>query len=384
MYVRDFSTYYDFPTGHNRTDEIVVGYWEDALAGGPAANPPNHTWAEGELLPEHLVGVPLASLSASQRSTYKVVRAVSEVECRGFFDCLNCFDNAIVSQGPCHWTLGLTTSGNVGNGELCGFLAYLHHADSAAFSKAFEFFGASIEDDWVHSSGAANGRPLFASGIRTYGSWVTRQQEDSSFQLVPRNTGEAHYYKGWHWVYRFAMAGRTIAGYRRRMWHLARVRIRDILDAPWGTGVTDVGHGTDAARPAKIGDVFTSEKAVAIIFRWHIKYPSNMLQSGRAAALLRNAYTRGKTTATTLNWNTDPATWTNAHETALIQGLRAGVTATGESGLQQTVNNVVNFPTWAGGANPHGYTLAATIGGLSETRNSFDFDRSDLPPAPYT
>ena len=48
-----------------------------------------------------------ARLAARKRlSTYKVVRAVAEVEAIGFFDGINGYDNAFLSMGPCHWTMG--------------------------------------------------------------------------------------------------------------------------------------------------------------------------------------------------------------------------------------------------------------------------------------
>src|SRR4051812_3091303 len=66
---------------------------------GPLSEPPRLTWPDSEILPDALVGVSLNALLPAQRSTYKVVRAVSEVECIGFFDCLNAYDNAFVSGG---------------------------------------------------------------------------------------------------------------------------------------------------------------------------------------------------------------------------------------------------------------------------------------------
>ena len=57
---------------------------------------------------------------------------------------------------------------------------------------------------------------------------------------------EGNYFKTWHWFYRFVMAGRTVAGYRQRMWHMARIRLRDIMQTPWSAaaGVPAVPAGT--------------------------------------------------------------------------------------------------------------------------------------------
>ena len=160
-----------------------------------------------------LVGTDLRSLSARQLSTYKVIRAVAEVECLGFFDSLNAYDNAIVSLGPCHWTAGIVArNGTVDEGELCAFLSYLKHADSVAYHQAFGFFGVGIADAWVNSAGVANGSNLWQSSSRKYTSWLTQQQDDGSYRPVPALEADANYFKNWHWFYRLSMAGRTIFG----------------------------------------------------------------------------------------------------------------------------------------------------------------------------
>src|SRR5690606_7699073 len=43
-------------------------------------------WQDAEVLPETLVGAAWSALGAAERSTFKVVRAVAEVECYAFFD----------------------------------------------------------------------------------------------------------------------------------------------------------------------------------------------------------------------------------------------------------------------------------------------------------
>jgi Putative peptidoglycan binding domain len=378
MYARDFSNYYSFSPGRSPSDLIVVGDHVNYLSwDGPRSNPPAHTWSDAELLPENLLGVELSSLSASERSTYKVVRAVSEVECLGFFDSLNAYDNAFVSLGPCHWTLGIVGA-HVEEGELCGYLAYLRHADPVAFHKAFEFFGARVDESWV-DAGMPNGRNLFRDASRKYAGWVAFQREDGSFARIPLAEADGNYFKTWHWFYRFAMAGRTVEGFRRRMWHMARVRVRDIRATPWGAGVTPVPDGHGGTRPTTIGDVYTSERAIAMILRWHIRFPASIVNQGHAGGPIRAAFARAAIAASA----GDPTAWTDAHETSLIQGIREEVAATGPSGFIDSMNAVSAWPRWAAGSNPRGYRLDPTIGNLSVTRNCFQFDERDLPPAPY-
>ncbi|HEY0734623.1 MAG TPA: peptidoglycan-binding protein, partial [Herpetosiphonaceae bacterium] len=217
MFARDFSSAYTFPATQNANDWIVVGdFQRHQRWSGPRSVPPTHTWPEAEMLPEALVGQPLNALSPAQLATYKVVRAAAEVECLGFFDSVNAYDNAFVSLGPCHWTLGIVDR-RMGEGELCGYLAYLRHADPAAFEQAIERFGVRIDKNWVATRGPTAGQPsgsdLF-SGQRKYAGWVALQQEDDSFARMALTEAEGNYFKTWHWFYRFEMAGRTIEGFR--------------------------------------------------------------------------------------------------------------------------------------------------------------------------
>ena len=331
------------------------------------------------MLPEYLVGRNLAQLSPAQRSTYKVIRAVSEVECLGFFDCINAYDNAFVSLGPCHWTLGIVGRRSIEEGELCGYLSYLRYVDPATFAHVFENFGCRIDEDWVNSSGTPNGSNLFRRGSRKYAGWVALQQENGSYARMPLTERDGNYFKTWHWFYRFVMAGRTVKGFRRRMWDMARIRLRDILATPWGRGIPNVPDGAGGTRPPTIGDVYTSERAIALILRWHIRYPAHIVNRGSAGRRLRNAWRRAQISNTG-----NPSTWGDAEETALIDGIRAEAAATGNGRFIQSIQSVDHWPSWAAsGSNPRNYTLNPAVGNLSVGRNSFQFDESWLPPPPY-
>jgi hypothetical protein len=176
MFVRDFSGYYPLPAGVNANDMIVIGDFQVLPANqtfsGPRSEPPRHTLTQAEILRANLTGQ--ANLNGAPASTFRVVRACSEVECIGFFDSVNCFDNAFVSTGPCHWTLGISGTGAPGpnrpvsEGELCGYLSFLRNADLAAFEGVFQFFGASIEENWVNAQGAASGSVLFSATQRKF------------------------------------------------------------------------------------------------------------------------------------------------------------------------------------------------------------------------
>jgi hypothetical protein len=376
MYVRDFSGYWDHPDGRNPDELIVLGDWVSFLDwSGPRSVPPNHSWTpEGELLPLALVGREHANLRTEELSTFKVVRAVSEVECLGFFDSVNSYDNAFVSQGPCHWTLGIADSnGGVAAGEMCGFLAYLEAKAPDAFLKAFGFTGARIQDSWGSDGGA-----LFKDTQRKYSSWVSLQNESGGFTRVPRDERDGDYFKSWHWFYRFMMAGRTVESYRRAMWDMARVRLRDLTTTPWGTsGAPSVG-----GRPAQIGDVFTSERATGILLRWHIRFPADVITGGKAGSRMRSALSAAKAKRSDLNWQKDPSGWTDTHERTLLDALRDEVAARNNRNLSETIAQVDDWPTWTAANNRRRYQLSPSIKPLRDDRGSFRFDPSGLPPAP--
>lgn len=369
MYVRDFSGYY----GPDPGDLVVLGDWVTYQTwNGPRSVPPNTTRAEGEITPERLIGAPLARLTPAQRSTFKVIRAVLEVECYGFFDSVNAYDNAFVSLGPCHWTLGIVGEDEVANGELAGFLAYLRQYAPPAAERALEFFGVRADRDW--GTGAqATGRALFDRSSRKYLGWVSVQREDGGYARLTQTEAEGDYFKTWHWFYRWVMAGRTVPGFQRSMWPMARIRLRDIRSTPLGVGPTN----------ATIGSVFSSERAMALLLRWHIRLPGFVIHRGRATTRIRDAFTRAAAAAPRLNWGAPASAWTHAHEAALLRGLRAEIAEVTIGDLTRTIPQVERWPAWAGGNNPRGYMLDRGIGTLSEARNSLIFDSAGLPTAPY-
>lgn len=379
----------------NNHHYIVIGDYQTYLSwDGPRSVPPRHTWHEGELLPEGLVGEELAQFTQDQRSTYKVVRAVSEVECLGFFDSVNSYDNTFASLGPCHWTLGiLNTGAPMDEGELCGYFAFLRHADPFAFNAAIKQFGARVDENWVNNAGIANGSRLFINGQRKYVGWMALQNESGNFIRIPENEVEGDYFRSWHWFYRYVMAGRTIQGYRQRMWDMARIRLRDLRGVPFPAGVVpNVPVGGGGTRRATLGDVYTSERAWGLLLRWHIRFTGHVVSGGEVGQRIQGAYGHANIPAAA----GDPTTWGNAQETQLIDGIMQEVDdlvnaapagsnlRRSREGFRRTMRYVRDWPDWAapGAQNPRGYRLTNTIGNLSTDRDSFHFDNSNLPPAP--
>jgi hypothetical protein len=363
IFVRDVSGYYPAVGGRAPDDLIVLGeYLDHRDQGGPHSRPPHHTWPECEVTPEVLFGQDLAAVlrDPARTATFKVVRAVSEAECRGYLDSVNCWDNVFASLGPFHWAMGATDWKN--GGELGGFLSYLRAAYPDAFERCWGFFGVRPAKDWGQSGAA-----LFSSSTHRYSCRLALEGA-GGYQTVPLDAAQMNYFRTWHWFYRYLMAVRTSSDVRRAMWDLARMRVRDVLATPIGGGfhISVAGGGQ---RPATLGDVCTSERLVAAVVRWHIRYPAHMIRHGQAGAVLLAALervaqrARGKDVSA---WNT---------EDLLITELGGAPEAPG------TLDDVLAWPRW--GRNPRRYRLdSAALGPLSTRPGSFQLDASGLPPAP--
>ena len=387
IFARDFSGYYNVSPAHANDPMYILGrYSSFAGWGGPVNLPTREIWRECEILPLNLTGQ--ANPAGNTMSTYKVVRAVSEVECIGFFDCITAYDNAFISTGPCHWTLGLangtSANGTVNEGELGAYLSYFAYKEPDAFKTAFSFFGLSIAEKW--DDGRGDGATLVDTGRqRKYTGWIEHEDDKGVFHRIPNHVDDWHYYHSWTWFYRFQMAARTIERYRRRMWDMARMRLRDIRRSSWNAN----GPWGNAAANVTIGDVFTSEIAIAIIQRWHVRFPAHVISNNNAGQRLINALNRAMNyppappPAAPLVWNTAPAQWGDAHEARLVQGLLDEVQSTNNQGFIDTITSVNNWPAWAppAGANNYQYQLNAPAR-LSNLRNSFQFDASGLNPPP--
>lgn len=386
MYARDFSGYYDLPPAHDAASPIVLGDYQfypkkSKRYKGPRSKPPLHHWTEAEFMPEEVAGSPLGALNGASLSTFKVVRVVAERECYGHADSINAYDNAFMSVGPCHWTLGRLESGVVQPGEMCGLLAYLRSTEPAAFERAFGFFGLRPQYDWDETA-------IWSATQRKFEGWIKLQCETSEnqegYDAVPTTEEDADYFRLWHWAYRFIMAGRTLSRYRHRMWALARTRLRDIRAVPWPSSadvtVTDVATGTGGqTRRPTVGEVVTSEVATAILLRWHIRFSGHMINGEAPGVSLKQALKRAKDSNTHLDWNSAPTAWTDAHELALIEGFAHRAEAIGKDGLVSAIQYIRDWPERPPSSIT--YRLPDTIGALSADRNSFALDDTDLPAA---
>ncbi len=455
---RDFSGYYKLPEEYAQ-DLIIVGKYSNGNSWGGPTSTFVHGWKGEngtEVLPQLFLGVNEQQLGQDnsdqgikKRSTFKIIRVISEIECLGFVDSINCWDTAYTSLGVCHWTIGrpgVTTGVPIPEepnlereGELIGYLAYLKQYEPEDYEKGIQFFGVDVDKNWIEKEGLsilnigekATGKNLFKKAHRKYSGWLTLQQLNNSFLSVDqdryrttqnKNTQDdkcGHYYfKTWHWFYRLQMATRILTSFGQRMWDFARIRIRDILTVPWGVPndnnrrITQNGKFTDRngnERDIEIGDVFTSEKAVALLLRWHINLPVQVVSYNfttnkyQPANKIFDAFESAKNENNT-NFAQSLINWGENEEKALIKGILDTVDALSNifDDLKNTMNFVDKFPpdnldeeyprnvaAWK--RSNRGYQLdldqlsiaPGETKELKESRLSFKYYSNDLPDPPY-
>lgn len=282
MYASDWSGFYAIPAGYGGTvasgggtipRPTVVGEYTSTMFGGPVSLPPRHTWssAHTEVAPGPMLGtggLDGAGLTAAQLSTFKVVRTAAHFECLGFFDVLNAYDDVCISFGPCHWTLARTggTGAPDEAREMPAFLAYFQSRDGGAYERTFGRFGLYPTAAWPLNMAAQSG---------TYSTRIEIQTETGMQTLCGASGTDAYrreentYARTWHSYYRFLMACRTSEPLRQAMWGFSRVRIRDIRDKTF----------TISGAVRRVGDYATSEKAVAMLLRWHIYRPAHLFRT---------------------------------------------------------------------------------------------------------
>lgn len=363
----NFSSFYDVPAeyrqnaswnGFNFLEPIVLGFYTTGDAardpGGGVGFPwSGHSWASEhvEVRPDTLVNPADpgdgSALTEAQLSTFKVIRTASHFECLGYLDTLNTYDRVTISFGTCHWTLAWCHVGGTATEarEMPAMLAYYRSENSDSYFSYYGRFGLFPLQTW----------PLPMTADRKYEAQIGIQTETGTVVLsgATGQRAENNYCKTWHSYFRFQMACRVSRPKREAMWDFARFRVRDILNFTFDIGGVE----------RRIGDYATSEKAVAMIHRWHIYLPAHMIGNR-----MRNAIN----SIITAN---PPLVTEQAREDAFIAQL---VT---QSGVGTTYDMAAHIPLINGWAdipqsttiNGRAYSLALANPTLSSDEGSFDF-----------
>jgi hypothetical protein len=256
-----------------------------------------------------------------------------------------------VSIGVCHWALM-----NTGIGEYAALLAYYAHTDPEAYQRDFGRYGILPEKPWDPATWTADGagaQAKYAGRLAFYGL------RDGTGRLHPaeplplgakkvEDIADAYlidYLRGWHALHRLAMGLRTNDSMWRLMWTFTLFRLRALLARPFHSGPATgpgpvVPDGAGGQRVATFGEVFTSERAVTALLRWHVNRPGRVLDSNGAVhdalGAFQTVYGTGRVNVAALTQAQQ-----DAAQAALAQDLidRAPT----DSGYRDSVRNAVTY-----------------------------------------
>lgn len=355
MVAWDFSGHYQ-PPSTCEDDGIVVGRYSIYSGfGGPSSYPEDgHCWPETQLSPSVVFGKDWNDLEKSERSFFRAVAAVGSVECRGFLDSVNFYDNCHGSAGPFHWTMPKSDGSG---GEYGGFMALLELKHPDAFKTCFSSLG--LWGPRWNSSIAKDGRAPVSVSNATYGGYVYTRNADGTFEQHPSNVrpfANTYWLRSWQWAYRIEMAARTCADYRAAMWEYACVRIREIRKL-------DQIHDwlPDACKPTgdvrlTIGDVVTSAQGMAVLTRIHVRWSGALSaaskgKKGKAKPVLHDAIkavladtSLKDSKGDALKWTDPPSVWGDLHEKALVDAIVRAVGALAERKQVESVEGARYWP----------------------------------------
>jgi len=305
-------------------------------------------------------------VSAPVSDTRTIIQSVIAVELGAtpFFENINCYDNAILSLGYLHWTIG---TGN-GAGELLALLTLLKSFNDRrpAFEKIMTNNGLNTNEEWT-----ANNNALWNTGTRTYSAYFSYQLEDFSWDhnFRQNTNGYKNYHRTWHSFYRWVLALRNLTTpFAETMWALCRIRLIDVLSKNWtnaGTGAILNTNDGSAIAGLTFYNIFRSTRSIALILRWHTNSPGTFYPSNDylvdIQTVVHNAMAGQR-------WG-HPDTWTDANEIAICNALVnaiAQTTTVAYSSLRNTIplinaNNTLNTIRFAADFQVNNVNLPVAI-----------------------
>lgn len=355
--------------------------------GGPWARAGQHTWAEIDYisLTGDTAGPPTKQEEIRRQQTFRVIVGVANAEAELFFDAVNAYDDSIISVGFYQWTFGLAAGATIKSGELGGFMALLKYRKAHNSDPAFDLLMGRWDLDVKYGWDTIEEKiGLFNFTDKKYTTHFTEKRKTGSghTDITITEKRRAQFFQSWHWFYRFQAACRFSPYFQRSMWHMARVRLRDILKIPWPekSGADFIPKITveGVTRPATIGEVYRSELATAIILRWHVWAPGEVTYKtgpGRGIRRAFNLACRPKDDKPGINPKKLVNDWPDEWEEALIAGLKDQIpnkVFDEKRERKHLVDSVKRLESVKTELDPPG---------LQRTR-SFKLDDVNLPPAP--
>lgn len=310
--------------------------------------------ANAEVTPSRLLGIsdsellfpipPSHPTDLAKISTFRVVRAVAEIECLGYLDQINAYDDAGVSFGPCHWSMAGAIRNPKGATELGGFAAYLRLLATNPVNTSTDVF----KDQGLTAASSENARPTDDAQRASDATYRNRLSflDDRACPVAMSEDGPRNFIPSWRSYQRWIAIGRRHPSIGKAVWAMSVRRLLAIRAVPIQLSPLPVdGRPRNGPFPT-IGEVFTSELAIAQIMRWHVKVPSAVaVGSGdklKASSYISDAYRLAEPTDPS-----DPAAWEAALLVSMRQQLLLFVRATDTKHAELPANfDEIANPFW--------------------------------------
>lgn len=255
--------------------------------GGPSAlSSDNQTYVpypDAEFTPVNMLGIASSDLLskpalAAQCSTFRVIRAVAEQECRAYLDEVNTYDYGYLSVGLFHWAAASAGANPKGRHELGGLLGYLKFLDqknrtagSAVFTDNGLDTSIDIDPDLIEHIRVPTGGMKYAVpiGLTNDRGGVRAATSDEIKEYLP----------SWRSFYRQVRAGRIDRDLAKGFYQMAKRRLRDLDRVRFPADCQPTDNRTHPASGRTLGSVFNTELLMALIMRWHVNQPKGVMNN---------------------------------------------------------------------------------------------------------
>jgi hypothetical protein len=394
VFARDLAPVFAGITGNVRTDGLIgVGQTsqDSHQRVSPTAFAPTQAaafWQRSpvEVLPETLPGAAWGTLTDEAKATFLVLRAVSQLETSAFIDGAAADKSgrlAFLFAGlPSPLPAASAPFPTHGRSKLGAFAAYLRATDPATFDATFGHFGAAPDKSW-----GANGGDLFQKDQRVY-SGAFHWDGDTASKVPLRHLA------GWTWYTRLILFARAFPQkFGSATWGFARTQLRELLQTT--IRLKDYKRPMNAPTLPNvaytIGEVFTSQQAVALLFAWFLRRPEDLVNAGGVVSSATSGL--GKVlddSRADLPLSTVPAeTWDDSLELKLVTRLTSFLSNSANPDLQAIPQlggwppPVISNDPWslpAGQRTP--LTTTRGLHHVTADRFFFSLDVSGLTPVP--
>lgn len=310
VFARDHLQRYEIQKEDQFSDPglVSVGHWEiSAYGNGPILYEGRLCWPTCEMRSDTLHKKRQTGFDPEPEwhtrwfsdSLYRVIYAVASAEGATYYESYNAYDSAVLSLGFYHWALQTNR-----DGELASLLAFYEYSNPDAYRRDFGRLGIWPEPgrswesgSWLNIDQSKYEGRLGLYGLRPANGSISLKLERFADGINGVNGHLYNYLRSWRMLWRVVMIQRMSMEFRTVQWKLAVQRVRDLLSRPFATDTAQdapliLQDSTDhsEARVARFGEVFSSEKAIAVLMRYHVNRPGEVVGSQGATGAVLRAY----------------------------------------------------------------------------------------------